>query len=46
LNGTLTDLFKTGMPLFDGIKEQTGYDFMKRLGFKENVDDNDKKDLH
>jgi flotillin len=44
LNGTLTDLFKTGMPLFDGIKEQTGYDFMKRLGFKENVDD--KKDLH
>lgn len=25
----VTDLFKTGMPLFDGIKEQTGYDFLK-----------------
>ena len=28
----ITDLFKTGMPLFDGIKEQTGYDFLKNIG--------------
>lgn len=34
LSNTITDLFKTGMPLFDGIKHQTGYDFMARLGLK------------
>lgn len=28
LSDTLSDLFKTGMPLFDGIKAQTGYDFL------------------
>ena len=28
----MTDLFKTGMPLFDGLKQQTGYDFMKSVG--------------
>lgn len=31
LSQTMTDLFKTGMPLFDGIKQQTGYDFLKTL---------------
>jgi flotillin len=29
LSGTLTDMFRTGMPLFDGIKKQTGVDFLK-----------------
>jgi len=28
LSDVVTDLFKTGMPLFDGIKQQTGYDFL------------------
>ena len=32
LSGVVTDLFKTGMPLFDGIKQQTGYDFLKSIG--------------
>jgi len=31
----LTDMFRTGMPLFDGIKQQTGYDFMKSLGVQQ-----------
>jgi len=34
LSDTLTDLFHTGMPLFEGIKDQTGYDFLGRLGLK------------
>ena len=33
----LTDLFQTGMPLFDGIKAQTGYDFLKSVGKEEEV---------
>jgi len=32
LSETLTDLFKTGMPLFDTIEHQTGYDFMNKFG--------------
>ena len=32
-------LFKTGMPLFDGIKEQTGYDFLKSLHIKNENDE-------
>jgi flotillin len=32
LSNTLTDFFKTGMPLFDSIKQQTGLDFMKSAG--------------
>lgn len=35
---TMTDLFKTGMPLFDGIKQQTGYDFMKSVVIQEQND--------
>lgn len=32
LSGVITDVFKTSMPLFDGIKGQTGYDFLKSMG--------------
>ncbi len=31
---TLTDLLKTSMPLFDGVKKQTGYDFLGSMGVK------------
>ena len=31
-SGTMSDLLKTGIPLFSNIKDQTGYDFLK--GFK------------
>lgn len=34
VSNTLTDLFKTGMPLFAGIKDQTGYDFLGSIGVK------------
>jgi len=33
-SGALTDLFKVGMPLFAGIKQQTGYDFLGSVGVK------------
>ena len=35
-SSALTDLFKTGMPLFDGIKQQTGIDFLKSVGVQKN----------
>ena len=35
LSNTLTDLFKTGMPLFEGIKDQTGYDFLDSINVKQ-----------
>jgi len=35
------DVFRTGMPLFDGIKQQTGYDFMQSLGVKQTTDTTD-----
>lgn len=31
LGQTMVDLVKTGMPLFDGIKQQTGYDFLGKI---------------
>ena len=34
VSATLTDLFKIGMPLFEGIKQQTGYDFLGSAGIK------------
>lgn len=34
LSETLTGLFKTGMPLFEGLKSQTGYDFIGSAGIK------------
>jgi flotillin len=41
LSGTITDLLKTGMPLLDGIKAQTGYDFLK--SFKVDQPNNNKQ---
>jgi flotillin len=34
VSDVLADIFKTGMPLFDGIKEQTGYDVLESVGMK------------
>ena len=34
-SNVLTGLFQNGMPLFDGIKSQTGYDFLKSIGVKQ-----------
>jgi flotillin len=33
-SGALADLLKSGMPLLDGIKQQTGYDFLGSVGVK------------
>jgi len=37
VSSALTDLFKTGMPLLDGIKQQTGYDFLGSVGVKKDL---------
>lgn len=36
-SGVVSDLFKTSMPLFEGIKDQTGYDFMKTLNINKDT---------
>ena len=38
LSGIVNDLLKSSMPLMDGIKEQTGYDFLGTLGIKKDDD--------
>lgn len=38
LSSTVADLFKTSIPLFDSIKQQTGYDVMGRFGLQKNLE--------